>query len=119
MESMEVDDRYRKAMVLGMLEHLKQCDADITYRRSCHRQLHLGLPQEAQIHEGDWTNQAHAGQAWCLSSTTPLISSLMRMTRTPGRQRINIHSGHIRHAADCHSPARMPTLLLSKLQTLP
>ncbi len=35
MESIEVDDKYRRAMVLDVLEHLKQRDANITYRRSC------------------------------------------------------------------------------------
>ncbi|MFD2191630.1 succinate dehydrogenase iron-sulfur subunit [Pistricoccus aurantiacus] len=35
MQSVEVEDRFRKAMVLDVLEHLKQQDAQLAYRRSC------------------------------------------------------------------------------------
>ncbi|MGC3872570.1 succinate dehydrogenase iron-sulfur subunit [Halomonas sp. GXIMD04776] len=35
MDTIEIDDKYRQTMVLDVLEHLKQRDTDITYRRSC------------------------------------------------------------------------------------
>lgn len=35
METVEVDDRFRQAMVLDVLESLKARDATLTYRRSC------------------------------------------------------------------------------------
>jgi succinate dehydrogenase / fumarate reductase, iron-sulfur subunit len=35
METREVEERFRKAMVLDVLEHLKQQDATLAYRRSC------------------------------------------------------------------------------------
>lgn len=35
METVEVDDRFRHAMVLDVLESLKAQDATLTYRRSC------------------------------------------------------------------------------------
>src|SRR5690554_1612594 len=35
MEHLEIDERFRKMMVLDALEHLKEQDATLTYRRSC------------------------------------------------------------------------------------
>ncbi len=35
MDSLEVEERFRKAMVLDVLEHLKQRDPTLAYRRSC------------------------------------------------------------------------------------
>ena len=35
METREVGERFLKAMVLDVLEHLKQQDSSLTYRRSC------------------------------------------------------------------------------------
>lgn len=35
MEMLEVDEHFRKSMVLDVLEHLKQQDPCLTYRRSC------------------------------------------------------------------------------------
>lgn len=35
MASLEVEERFRKAMVLDVLEHLKQQDPTLAYRRSC------------------------------------------------------------------------------------
>ena len=35
METLEVEERFRRAMVLDVLEHLKQQDATLAYRRSC------------------------------------------------------------------------------------
>ncbi|MCA1769624.1 MAG: hypothetical protein LC652_06590 [Halomonas sp.] len=35
METLEVEEGFRKAMVLDVLEHLKQQDATLAYRRSC------------------------------------------------------------------------------------
>ncbi len=35
METLKVGERFRKAMVLYVLEHLKQQDASLAYRRSC------------------------------------------------------------------------------------
>ena len=35
LETLDVEERFRKAMVLDVLEHLKQQDATLAYRRSC------------------------------------------------------------------------------------
>ena len=35
MEGLEIDERFRKMMVLDVLEHLKERDTTLTYRRSC------------------------------------------------------------------------------------
>lgn len=35
METLEVDDRFRRAMVLDVLEHLKRGEPSLAYRRSC------------------------------------------------------------------------------------
>ena len=35
METLEVEERFRKAMVLDVLEHLKKQDTTLAYRRSC------------------------------------------------------------------------------------
>ncbi|HIX61605.1 MAG TPA: succinate dehydrogenase, partial [Candidatus Halomonas stercoripullorum] len=35
MEGLEIDERFRKMMVLDVLEYLKERDTTLTYRRSC------------------------------------------------------------------------------------